>query len=55
VFGANVAGALVGGLSENLSVLLGFRLLLCVAIGFYFLSAIFGNREVPASEAEKGE
>ena len=48
VFGANVAGALIGGLSENLSVLLGFRLLLCVAIGFYVLSAVFGNRESTA-------
>ena len=44
VFGANVAGALVGGLAENLSVVLGFRLLLCAAAGFYLLSALFGNR-----------
>jgi hypothetical protein len=53
VFGANIAGALVGGLSENASVVLGFRLLLCVAVGFYALSAVFGNREVPGSAAEK--
>ena len=52
-FGANVAGALVGGLSENSSVLLGFRLLLCVAVGFYFLSAVFGNRDVDTRTAEK--
>jgi hypothetical protein len=45
VFGANVAGALVGGLAENSSVLLGFQLLLCVAVGFYLLSAAFGNRQ----------
>jgi len=45
VFGANIAGALVGGLSENASVLLGFQLLLCVAAGYYLLSAAFGNRE----------
>src|SRR5205814_1684441 len=38
VFGANVAGALVGGLAENSSVVLGFQLLLCVAVGFYALS-----------------
>ena len=44
VFGANIAGALVGGLSENASVMLGFTLLLCVAVGFYALSAAFGNR-----------
>ncbi len=47
VFGANVAGALVGGLAENSSVVLGFQLLLCVAVGFYLLSAAFGNRNLP--------
>jgi len=52
VFGANVAGALVGGLAENTSVMLGFQLLLCVAVGFYLLSAVFGNRQVPSSAAE---
>src|SRR5206468_422147 len=40
VFGANVAGALVGGLTENLSMLLGFRYLLLVAIGYYLLSSL---------------
>ncbi len=45
VFGANIAGALVGGLSENASVMLGFTLLLCVAVGYYALSAVFGNRQ----------
>jgi hypothetical protein len=54
VFGANVAGALVGGLAENASVVLGFQLLLCVAVGFYLLSAAFGNREVPTGAAERG-
>jgi hypothetical protein len=53
VFGANVAGALVGGLAENTSVVLGFQLLLCVAAGFYLLSAGFGNRDLPDSAAEK--
>src|SRR5262249_44370070 len=43
VFGANVAGALVGGLLENASVILGFQLLLCVAVGLYLLSAVFAN------------
>jgi SAM-dependent methyltransferase len=43
IIGANVAGALVGGLAENVSVLLGFQYLLCVAGGFYLLSAAFGN------------
>jgi hypothetical protein len=54
VFGANVAGALVGGLAENASVVLGFQLLLCVAVGFYLLSALFGNRRVPTGAAEGG-
>ena len=52
VFGANVAGALVGGLAENTSVVLGFQLLLCVAVGFYLLSAVFGNRNCPTSAAD---
>lgn len=52
VFGANVAGALVGGLAENTSVLLGFQLLLCVAVGFYAFSSMFGSREVSARVAE---
>ena len=54
LIGANVAGALVGGLAENTSVILGFQYLLCVAVGFYLLSAAFGNRSVPASEAKPG-
>jgi SAM-dependent methyltransferase len=54
VFGANVAGALVGGLAENTSVILGFQLLLCVAVGFYLLSSVFANRELPGSAANKG-
>jgi SAM-dependent methyltransferase len=54
VIGANVAGALVGGLAENSSVVLGFQLLLCVAAGFYLLSAVLGNRLLPAGAAEKG-
>ena len=37
-FGANIAGAVVGGLSECCSMLLGFRYLIFVAIGFYLLS-----------------
>jgi hypothetical protein len=47
VFGANVAGALVGGLAENASVVLGFQYLLCVAGGFYLLSALCGNATPP--------
>ncbi|MDB5312993.1 MAG: Spermine synthase [Gemmataceae bacterium] len=54
VFGANVAGALVGGLAENASVVLGFQHLLFVAAGFYLLSAVFGNRTPPTGAIERG-
>ena len=40
--GSNVAGVVVGGLSENLSLALGFDDLLWVAIAFYVLSALLG-------------
>jgi hypothetical protein len=43
MFGANVAGALVGGLAENASMLLGFRLLGLVAFAFYLFSGLVGN------------
>jgi SAM-dependent methyltransferase len=39
-FGANIAGAMVGGLTENSSMLLGFQYLLTVSIVFYVLSAV---------------
>ncbi len=42
-FGANVAGAVIGGFTEYLSMLLGFRYLLLVAMAFYALSAAFGR------------
>ncbi|MBX9580258.1 MAG: hypothetical protein K2X87_08110 [Gemmataceae bacterium] len=54
VFGANVAGALLGGLAENASVLLGFQYLLCLAGGFYLLSAAFGNATLPDKRAVPG-
>jgi SAM-dependent methyltransferase len=38
-FGWNIAGSVVGGLSESFSMLLGFRYLLFVAVAFYLLSA----------------
>ena len=43
MFGANVAGALVGGLVENASMLFGFRGLLLLAGGFYLLSGLVGR------------
>ena len=42
-----------GGWPRTTSVILGFQLLLCVAVGFYLLSAVFGNRALPDSAAEK--
>jgi hypothetical protein len=53
-FGANVAGALAGGLAENLSMLLGFQLLLVVAFGLYGLSGLFGGRGFGTSPADRG-
>ena len=50
-FGANVAGALAGGFAENLSMLLGFRLLLLVAVGLYALSGLFGGRSSGTSSS----
>ena len=38
--GSNVAGVILGGLAENLSLVLGFDHLLLVALVFYFLSAL---------------
>jgi len=39
-FGANIAGAMVGGLAEYSSMLIGFQYLVLVAIGFYALSLL---------------
>ncbi len=52
MFGANVAGALVGGLAENVSMLLGFRLLGLVAVAFYLASGLAGSRSSAAAEAK---
>src|SRR5205814_7637394 len=49
--GANIAGAMVGGLAEYSSMLLGFQYLVLVALGFYALSAVMksfnGSRSSP--------
>src|SRR5206468_5878498 len=39
-FGFNIAGAMMGGLAENSSMLLGFQYLVLVAIFFYALSTL---------------
>lgn len=51
MFGANVAGALIGGLAENLSMLLGFRLLGVVAVAFYVLSGMTGSNNAKQPSA----
>jgi hypothetical protein len=38
-FGSNIAGSVVGALTESFSTLLGFRYLLLLAVAFYLLSA----------------
>jgi hypothetical protein len=43
-FGSNIGGAILGGLCESLSLILGFSHLLIVAIVFYLLSAVLGRR-----------
>ena len=45
-FGSNIAGIILGGLSEYLSLILGFNHLLWVAIGYYVLSALLRPRAV---------
>jgi len=39
-FGSNIAGAILGGISENLSLMIGFNNLLIIALAFYVLSAV---------------
>ncbi len=50
-FGANIAGAMFGGLAEYSSMLLGFRYLLFVAVGLYICSLI-GLRTYAATETQ---
>jgi hypothetical protein len=43
-FGSNIAGAILGGLCESLSLVIGFNYLLIIAVVCYLLSAILGKR-----------
>ncbi len=43
-FGSNIAGVILGGLSENLSLMVGFNSLLLIAIAFYVLSHLLKPR-----------
>jgi hypothetical protein len=40
----NIAGSMFGGFAENTSLLLGFQHLVLVAVAFYGLSWLFGNK-----------
>ena len=46
--GSNVGGVILGGLSENFSLILGFDRLLLLALGFYAVAAILGRRSISA-------
>jgi hypothetical protein len=48
-FGINIAGAMLGGLTEYSSMLIGFQYLVLVAVAFYGLSAIGSSREDDAA------
>ena len=47
-FGANLLGAILGGVLEYLSLLLGFRFLLVVVAGLYGLAFLTGRRHLAA-------
>ncbi len=49
-FGANIAGAMLGGFAENTSMLLGFKYLVLVAAVFYLASAAWLARTAEAAE-----
>jgi len=50
-FGSNIAGSVVGGLAESLSMLLGFQHLLLVALLFYLLSIWWPRARIAAAGA----
>jgi len=43
-FGSNIAGIILGGLSEYCSLVVGFQNLIWIAIGYYLLSALLRHR-----------
>jgi hypothetical protein len=53
-FGSNIAGAIVGGLTEALSLVIGFNGLLGVALVFYGLSWALGRRAIVPAPAFTG-
>lgn len=53
VLGANIAGAMTGGLAESASMVLGFRYLLLIAMAFYALAALLANDQGKRGKAVK--
>jgi len=51
-FGANLLGAIAGGLLEYISLITGFRFLLIVVAVLYGLAMVFGRRHLGAATAE---
>ena len=47
-FGSNVAGIILGGLSEYFSLIVGFRGLLVIALGYYLLSYLLRPKSIVA-------
>jgi len=47
--GWNIAGIIVGALAENFAVVIGFKYLILVAIGFYLLSMPWVRRRLPVA------
>ena len=52
-FGANIAGAMFGGLAEYTSMVVGFRYLLFVAVGLYVCSLIGLTKTYAATETQR--
>lgn len=48
-FGSNIAGIILGGLSEYFSLIVGFKYLLLIALAYYVLSYLLGQRGVVAA------
>jgi Spermine/spermidine synthase domain len=51
-FASNLIGIMLGGMLEYASLLIGYRHLLLIVIGFYVLSALLLRRRAPATETE---
>lgn len=51
-FASNLIGIMLGGMLEYASLLIGYRNLLLIVIGFYVLSALLLRRRQPARETE---